>query len=400
MEIEQIGHVIQKWYQTEPWHGLRGRIYDKSAQKHEFKAIIDLIDGIEATLKCGGDQCVFNQVVNTYLKTTKVFEPDILKMIFNRQMVNSTVDFFERAKAFDAEMSFEDIGQAMRNVWIINMIQQLEKQEVSLTDSAFAYSMLYPYTDNLLDDDSVEYSNKKKCMMRFGKRLGGMRLDAENPYEECIFRLVEIVEDEFPRDEFPTVFSSMLAIHRAQLESQRQHKEEVFAYEVPIVELTFNKGGTSVLADAYFVSQRLTESQIRFYCHYGVVLQLCDDLQDFIEDESRGHWTIYNTQCGRPLDRLILKTLAFNEEMVREIDDENWKRVYEGCILMMIATACFGLSNKFSKSFYREVLKYAPVSPKQLQKLSRRVVKLKSQMGIASQIEMMKELVQKLELDS
>ena len=49
-------------------------------------------------------------------------------------------------------MTLQEIGQAMRNVWIMNISQVLLNVEVKFTNAIFAYSMLYPYTDNILDD--------------------------------------------------------------------------------------------------------------------------------------------------------------------------------------------------------------------------------------------------------
>ena len=64
-------------------------------------------------------------------------------------------------------MEVYDIFQAIRNVWIMNSIQILYNMEVKLTPSIFAYSMLYPYSDNYLDDANISVGEK----VEFNKKV-------------------------------------------------------------------------------------------------------------------------------------------------------------------------------------------------------------------------------------
>ena len=67
-----------------------------------------------------------------------------------------------------------------------------------LTPSIFAYSMLYPYTDNYLDDPSTSLAAKLEFSGRFRQRLEGYAIAALNEQEATIWRLVEIIEEEYP----------------------------------------------------------------------------------------------------------------------------------------------------------------------------------------------------------
>src|SRR5438477_2021166 len=58
----------------------------------------------------------------------------------------------KQARRFDPALSATDIFQASRNVWTAAGLQVLLGQRLELTPAIFAYSLLYPYTDNLLDD--------------------------------------------------------------------------------------------------------------------------------------------------------------------------------------------------------------------------------------------------------
>ena len=59
--------------------------------------------------------------------------------------------FIQDAKIFDHSLSQDDIHQALRNLWVFNSIQMIAGKDIDLTPSSFAYSLLYPYTDNGLD---------------------------------------------------------------------------------------------------------------------------------------------------------------------------------------------------------------------------------------------------------
>jgi hypothetical protein len=52
------------------------------------------------------------------------------------------------ARRFDPSISPADIFQATRNAWTAGGLQVLLGREMRLTPAIFAYSMLYPYTDN------------------------------------------------------------------------------------------------------------------------------------------------------------------------------------------------------------------------------------------------------------
>src|SRR5512143_138966 len=69
------------------------------------------------------------------------------RLLFGDAFFESTVAFTREARAFDPSLTLEQLGQALRNVWIGNSIQMLLDRRVELRDGLFAYSMLYPLTD-------------------------------------------------------------------------------------------------------------------------------------------------------------------------------------------------------------------------------------------------------------
>jgi hypothetical protein len=61
------------------------------------------------------------------------------------------------------------------------------------------------------------------------------------------------------------------------------------SYEKDILAMSIEKGGSSVLADAYLINGTLTEKEATFFFGYGVLLQICDDLQDGKKDLQEQH---------------------------------------------------------------------------------------------------------------
>src|SRR5690554_6629817 len=90
---------------------------------------------------------------------------------------------------------------------------------LEITPSVFAYSMIYPYSDNLLDDPNISGAEKQEFSRRFNRRLHGEKVESESETESQLFRLVGMIEDQFPRNEFPKVYESLYAIQQGQTHS-------------------------------------------------------------------------------------------------------------------------------------------------------------------------------------
>ena len=88
-----------------------------------------------------------------------------------------------------------------------------------------------------------------------------------------------------------------------------------------ILRLSCIKGGTSVLADAYLPAGQLTQDQAGFAFHWGVLLQLADELQDLTDDLQRGSVTLFSLAVKRePLDALTNRLLHFAERVLSRAD--------------------------------------------------------------------------------
>jgi hypothetical protein len=217
-----------------------------------------------------------------------------------------------QARRFDPAVTTTDILQASRNAWTACALQMLLGREMGLTPAIFAYSMLYPYTDNYLDDPAITRDAKVGFSGRFGCRLAGEAAAPANHREEAIWRLVGMIEEQYPRVEYPHVFESLSAIHRAQADSLRLLRGTHPAADVDVMRLGFAKGGSSVLADAYLAAGALNPAEAQFAFAWGVALQLADDLQDVQEDSRAGVLTLFSLAAAAgPLDDLTSRTMQF-----------------------------------------------------------------------------------------
>jgi hypothetical protein len=230
-------------------------------------------------------------------------------------------DFIQKARAFDPDLSGEDIYQAGRNAWTANGLQWLLGAPVECSPSIFAYSMLYPYTDNYLDDAFISTSTKLAFNERFRQRLMGERIAPVNNHERIIFQLVGMIEQQYTRFSYPGVFESLLDIHDGQTKSLRLVRPNAAPGEVDVLGISIEKGGTSVMTDGYLINGKLSPAQRLFSFGHGVFAQLLDDLEDVQEDYAAGRLTIYSQAAGHwPLDALTNRTFHFGHKVLERLD--------------------------------------------------------------------------------
>jgi len=295
--------------------------------------------------------------IDNFINRFDLFTLEDKNLLLKEGLLECTEAFIDEAKKFDSSITFDNIGQGMRNVWIMNIIQLLLGIKVALTPSVFAYSMLYPYTDNYLDDNNISYSAKEKINIRFGKKLQGYDISFENSYEEKLFSLVEKIEGEFPRESYIGVYESLLAIHRSQWESIKLQNVKNDPNSKDILSISIEKGGSSVLADAYLVKGSLTREEENFFFGYGFLLQLCDDLQDGKSDYANGHLTLItrNLKVSK-LDAITIKILKLIELLL--IDTSFFKTEHKETIMGLISKNCRELINfavSHNRRYYNKI---------------------------------------------
>jgi hypothetical protein len=230
--------------------------------------------------------------------------------------------FAQGARRFDPEISQPDIIQACRNAWTACGLQPLLGEPMAISPSIVGYSLLYPYSDNYLDSGEVSARDKLRFSARFRDRLNGDTLMSADKHEDAIWKLVALIEAQYPRAIFPQVYDCLIAIHRAQEESMAQLRGADACDDSRVLAISCAKGGSSVLADACLAHGWLNEDESEFAFEWGTLLQLGDDLQDVIDDVRRGSATLFSrtAAAGKPLDDLAARLLNMSERVSDHMD--------------------------------------------------------------------------------
>ncbi|WP_423127827.1 class 1 isoprenoid biosynthesis enzyme [Gaoshiqia sp. Z1-71] len=307
-------------------------------------------------------------LLRSFFRNTLGYSDENLGVILSDEMVRSTFWFINAALVYDPAISFHDIFQACRNVWIMNGLQFLCGKTVCLTPPVFAYSMLYPYTDNYLDDPAISPFEKLDFSNRFAKRLAGNKVDARNIQEEKIFHMVEIIENDWSREQYPGVYRSLLAIHDAQTQSLALMNHAPSLNSDDIFKICVQKGGTSVIADGYLVLGRLTDIEEEFFYHYGAYLQLLDDLQDVADDLNGSLMTCFSSKARQEkLDTWLCKTYNLGlrvmtcTDRLRSVHGDLFKSLMKNSIELFLVESVVTNSPFFSRKFVQKFESHSPL---------------------------------------
>jgi len=270
----------------------------------------------------------------------------------------------EQARQFDPALSATDIFQASRNVWTAAGLQVLLGLPLELTPALFAYSMLYPYTDNLLDDPHASAEAKSGFNKRLRARLQGEPLKPADHRECKVFALVEKIESQYDRQRYSDVYRSLLAIQNAQEDSVGLRREAELAPD-QVVHGVFAKGGASVLADGYLAAGLLTPEQAEFAFGWGVLLQLADDLQDVREDLAAGTATLFNASRA-PLDAVTNRVFEFGEQVFAGLDTfrtpgvEPLKHLIRRSAAILLTTAAGAAQELHTRAYIQNLERHSP----------------------------------------
>lgn len=322
----------------------------------------------------------FNNFVSESISNISLDEGFAIKHFISKGIMDITKSFISDSLK-NEDLNFNDIGQAIRNAWIMNILQFMLDIKVEYTPSIFGYSMLYPYTDNLIDSD-ITFEEKENFNKKFSKRLQDHDVSSSNKLEAEIYHMVELIESQFDREIFPEVYESLLLIHTSQINSLKQQITSC-PFEKDIVDISFKKGGSSVLADGFLVKGKLTENEVRFTLGFGIILQLCDDIQDVQSDIDSKSATIFSLSAnGHKLDVLVNKLFRLIEDVlttdiktIRFEHDEKIVPFMLQCCNFIVLDGIMTHKKYFTKQYIKNIEKYLPVTPKYLNNIKSKTPK-------------------------
>jgi hypothetical protein len=366
-------HFIDLWWESETILPDLGPVYTDGQKDQNEKQWLELINQAERTLANPASRreeiqslrLSLSPAVRRLAEETLGFEAGQLDLFPAQAFSEVSEQFVRRARAFDPGLSAEDLYQAGRNAWTANGLQWLLGKPVQMTPAILAYSLLYPYTDNYIDDPAVSVSSKQAFNERFRMRLAGELLELGDPHEKVIFDLVAMIEGQYPRTEYPEVFGSLLAIHNAQTKSLRLLHHSGAPGGVDVLGLSFEKGGTSVLADGYLVSPSINAAQRLYAYGHGIFAQLLDDMEDIPQDNHAGRLTLYSQPDGRiALDALANRTLQFGRKVLMGLNcfevDGSVRQLIQRAADLFLIDAVGRTDLYYSRSYLRELEAHSP----------------------------------------
>jgi len=385
LDIDKMHQQALKLWRNvkrEPWSGAM-RKYDKKEKTENEGALLQLMKNTEE-LK---SKEKLKKVLEAFLLQGPLFSREGKEIFLDPGFFQSSEDFITKVRNYDSKIAIEDIGQAFRNVWIMNLLQKSFEIPVECTEGVFGYSMLYPYTDNFMDDPGIKKEEKYLACDRLHRRLLGDKVQSEKTEEVKIFHMIEKIEETFSRELHPEVFESLLYIHHSQRESLRQQSacigDKIWengtgteSQEKNLLEISFHKGGASVLADGYLVKGSLNEEERIFCFNYGALLQMADDLQDCKEDYQNQHQTLFSLGYGKKtLDKEADQLIDFTERVFEAYFDstthQSMKKsmknfLMENTLLLILGSVLMN-PGSFSEEYVRRAESHFPVSRKFLE---------------------------------
>lgn len=320
------------------------------------------------------------KIFEDFIKNDRVFNLKYFTYGMQKSIIDVTKNFIKKAKEFDKEIEESCIVQALRNIWVITILQVIFKSNVELTKSIFAYSMIYPYSDNFLDNIDISVEAKNKFNNKISSMLKGRGVQCESYLEKKIYKLLKYIEEDYNRKDFKEVYEGLLKIQEGQIKSIEQQGEFSLPYVNDILGISIEKGGASVLVDGYLIKGKLNLEEEKFCLFYGFLLQLIDDFQDLKSDKKNSHTTIMSQLGGRYyMDEMINKLINYvyyvfdSTELLREKEDLN--KVIKSDSLVLILCSIALNKEYFSKEYIKKMDKHLPFSIAYIEKLNKTLVR-------------------------
>jgi len=372
---ENVNYFSKSWHESDYEFPKFTNIYSKKEKLKCEDELEKFIDSIKKDIGKKKNSLIINKgleekystAIRTFLKERINFEDEQLEVLFSKDFLKVSREFINMAHSFDQSIGKIEVFQACRNVWTMNWVQLLLGIPIELTPSVFAYSMLYPYTDNYLDDPNICLDDKYKFNQRLTSRLLGDNVKPNGRLENIIYDLIGMIEIQYNRMHYPQVYASLLAIQSSQSKSIQTINSDFKIGRKDLLDISLEKGGTSVLADGCLVAGFLTEYQQKLLFGYGAYLQLIDDLQDVKDDSSNGFNTIFTDESEKyTLDILSNRLFHFGEKVIPECNSlhvnesesiiEIMKKTNE--LLIVGAIGCGG--NYFSSQYLSRIETHSP----------------------------------------
>lgn len=325
------------------------------------------------------------QELKCFLEKEKMLSlSEWINPVLFHEFEKETKHFIDRVRGFDTDLNAGQIWQAMRNYFIYAMIVEMQGERQNAADPILAYSLLYPYTDNYIDDKTTTKKEKERYNRMIARKLKGEPVLAQSALEEKTCRLLDMIGDAYEGEAKKKVIGTLLQLLEAQNYSIRQQKAGISEDE--ILGISIWKGSTSVLADYLFATQDWREKEEGFYLRFGFLLQLVDDLQDMEEDKKEGsHTLMIKAAEQKRLEGQVNRLLWFIWDTVRAFEPRNPGLkgfVLKNCVEITLLSVAMSAQH-FLKEYIKALEPYLPLSVEFIKKMKKQQKKGKHVQGMS-----------------
>jgi hypothetical protein len=279
--------------------------------------------------------------------------------------VTELKEFLRKVRSFSPELALADIGQAIRNYIVYMMFKKLHLIDTGFDLAGFGYSMLYPFTDNYIDNNSLSATDKIAFNRMIRDKIESRMVSPRSEHQKKTCRLLQYIGDLYPVNHDTPVSQLLLMMLDAQETSIRQQNRELPLTFQECLDISVYKGGISVLLDRVFVHKECTHEDIIFYLDFGFFLQLVDDLQDIREDSDLGASSIFTIDLRNSHEELTVnKLLHFLHKIMEGYTSEN-ERLKQFLLMnsyLLIYSSVIRSKEFFSKEYLTELEQYLPVT--------------------------------------
>lgn len=275
------------------------------------------------------------------------------------------MEFLRKSREFSPELPFEELGQAIRNYIVYAMFKVIHRVDTGFSSAGFGYSMLYPFTDNYIDNTSHSPQEKQEYNQFIRDTLNGKKVQPATEHHRKTYELLKAIEADYPRTQEASIYTLLLVMLEAQEESIRQQRKGTPLTYRERLSISLLKGGVSVLVDRFLINKALTEADYIFYLGFGFFLQLADDLQDIGEDRLKGYQTLFtvNTTPSEE-EKLVNKLLHFLKEIMETFSAENDR--FQDLIFFssyqLIYSSLIGSKEFFTEAYRKKIEQCLPVT--------------------------------------
>ena len=258
-------------------------------------------------------------------------------------ILESSATFLNESHQREVGLRPREHYRALTNYWVYLILGTIFNDTDAIPDlnnGVYAYSFIYPYSDDLMDSTSIDAEQKKIFCKNIATKILGGAIEQyafeSNSDDTSLLhrerRVYELMDQALSNTKSPSLRDSFCAINHAQLASMKQHvecdnvehavKSLSKQFEQDIFDISINKGVASVMPDAHFIvpNDGLTREQAELVAIVGAMGQYINDVEGLFDDLDEKSLTpaLISYLKHKTLDRFMEKSMTYIERQLRQ----------------------------------------------------------------------------------